>query len=83
MKKYIQVIGVSIIATIMYGCANTDPNIIRETARVIGGNVSPEHVTITNIDRGMSSMTWEAAAPTGNYNCSGDYLLRRVLCDKK
>lgn len=83
MKKYIKAIGVSIIATIMYGCANTDANIKRETARSIGGNVSPEQVTVTDVDRGMSSVTWKAAAPTGNFNCSADDMMRRVLCTKK
>jgi len=83
MKKYIQVIGVSIAAIFMYGCANTDANLMRETARSIGGNVSPEQVTVTDVDRGMSSVKWKASAPTGNYDCSADDMVRRVLCTKK
>jgi len=83
MKKYIQVIGVSIVASIMCGCANTDANLMRETARSIGGNVSPDQVTVTNVDRGMSNVTWKAAAPAGNYDCSADDMVRRVLCTKK
>ena len=83
MKKYIKVIGVSIIATIMYGCANTNANLGRETARSIGGNVSPEQVQITDVDRGMTSVTWKATAPTGIYDCSADDMVRRVLCVKK
>jgi hypothetical protein len=83
MKNYIQVIGVSIVAIFMSGCANTDANLMRETARSIGGNVSPEQVTVTNVDRGMSTVTWKATAPTGNYDCNADDIIRRVLCTKK
>ena len=83
MKKYIQVIGVSIIATIVYGCASTGDNLQRETARSIGGNVSPEQVTVSDIDRGATSVKWKASAPTGNYDCSADDMVRRVLCTKK
>lgn len=83
MKKYIQVIGVFIVATFMYGCANTDANLRRETARTIGGNVSPEQVIVADVDRGMTSVTWKAFAPTGDYDCSADDMVRRVLCTKK
>lgn len=83
MKRYIQVIGVSIVVTIMYGCASTGDNLQRETARSIGGNVSPEQVTVSNVDRGVTSVKWKASAPTGNYDCSADDMMRRVLCNKK
>jgi hypothetical protein len=83
MKKYIQVIGFTIVATILFGCASTGDNLQRETARSIGGNVSPEQVTVSDIDRGVSDLKWKAAAPSGNYDCSADDMVRRVLCTKK
>jgi PBP1b-binding outer membrane lipoprotein LpoB len=83
MKKFIQVTSVAIVAIIMSGCASTDANLTRETARSIGGNVSPEQVIVTNVDRGMTSVTWKATAPTGSFDCSADDMVRRVLCVKK
>lgn len=84
MKKRIKVIGFSLIAsTMVFGCASTGDNLQRESARSIGGNVSPEQVTITDIDRGATSVKWKAATPTGNFDCSADDMVRRVLCIKK
>lgn len=83
MNKTIQIIGVSIVATIMCGCASTGENLQRETARSIGENTSPEQVTVTNVDRGATNVTWKATAPTGNYDCSADDMVRSVLCTKK
>ncbi len=70
-------------ATLMLGCANTGANLQRETARSIGGNVSPEQVAVSDVDRGATAVKWKATAPTGKYECSADDMLRRVLCVKK
>lgn len=83
MKKQMQLICISIVALVLFGCANTNDNIKIETARSIGGNISPEDVTLTEIDRGMTTVKWKAAAPSGNFACSADDMLRRVLCVKK
>jgi len=65
------------------GCANTTPNLQRETARNIGGNMSPEQVQVSNVKRGMTSVKWGAETPQGVYDCSADDMLRRVHCVKK
>lgn len=83
MKKYLQAIGVSIVATLFVGCASTGDNLQRESARSIGGNVSPDQVKVTDIDRSASSVKWKASAPTGSYDCSADDMVRSVLCTKK
>ena len=83
MKKFVQVISGSIFATLMFGCASTGESLQRETARSIGGNVTPEQVTISEVDRGISSVKWKAASPNGNYDCSADDMVRRVFCVKK
>jgi len=83
MKKNLQVISLSIVVSIVYGCASTGDNLQRETARSIGGNVSPEQVTVSDIDRGATSVKWKATAPNGRYDCSADDMVRRVLCTKK
>ncbi|MEQ1558166.1 MAG: hypothetical protein ABL933_04415 [Methyloglobulus sp.] len=83
MNKTIKIIGVSIVVTVISGCMSTGDNLQRESAKSIGGNVSPEQVTVTNIDRGATSVKWQAAAPNGNYDCSADDMVRSVLCTKK
>lgn len=83
MKKNLQVISLSIVVSTMFGCSSTGDNLQRETARSIGGNVSPEQVTVSDIDRGATSVKWKATAPNGRYDCSADDMVRRVLCTKK
>ena len=63
-------------------CANTDVNLRRETARYIG-NVAPDEVTVSNVQRGMTNVDWSAATPRGHYKCSSDDMLRRVFCVKR
>lgn len=83
MKKNIKVVVVLVVATIMSGCASTGDSLQRETARSIGGNVSQEQVTVSDVDRGFTTVKWKASAPTGHYECSADDMVRRVLCTKK
>lgn len=64
-------------------CANTSANLQRETATYIGGNVTPEQVEISDINRGIMDVSWKASAPTGRYDCSADDMVRRVSCTKK
>ena len=82
MKTRIQILGISIAAAITFGCASTGDNLQRETARAIGGNISPEQVSVSSIDRGTTSVKWKASAPTGSYECSADDMVRKVLCTK-
>ena len=81
MKKAIPIIFAS--AGTFLGCASTGDNLQRETARVIGGNVAAEQVTISEVDRSATAVKWKATAPTGRYACSADDMVRRVLCVKK
>jgi hypothetical protein len=68
------------IALITAGCANTAANLKRETARYIGGGVTPEQVQISDVKRGMTEVKWTADTPKGKYNCSADDMVRRVYC---
>jgi hypothetical protein len=63
-------------------CQNTDVNLRRETARSIG-DLTPDQITVSEVDRGMTNVDWKAATPKGNYRCSADDMLRRVKCVKK
>ena len=69
-------------AVAMTGCASTTANLQRETARFIG-NVLPDAVTVSNIDRGATSVKWDAAIKDAAYNCFADDMVRRVNCVKK
>ena len=63
-------------------CANSDANLKRESARVIGG-LSPEDITVTEVNRGMMNVDWKANTQKGVYNCSSDDMMRRPFCVKK
>jgi hypothetical protein len=64
------------------GCASTTENLQRETARNIG-DVHPDKVTVQNVKRGVTSVSWEADTPKGAFSCSADDMVRRVHCVKK
>jgi tRNA A37 threonylcarbamoyladenosine dehydratase len=64
------------------GCASTSENLQRETARNIG-DVDPDKVTVSNVNRGVTSVRWDAETPKGPYSCSADDMVRRVHCVKK
>ena len=46
------------------GCASTTENLQRETARPIG-DVLPDTVNVKSVDRGVTSIKWEAETPKG------------------
>lgn len=80
MRKII--IAMLVVGCMCTACQNTDANLRRETARFIG-DLTPEQVTVSEVDRGMTNVDWKAATPKGNYRCSADDMLRRVNCVKK
>ena len=56
--------------------ARSDENVRLETAKAIGGITSGQ-VTISNLDVGMKTATWEADTPLGHYKCESDDMLKR------
>jgi hypothetical protein len=80
MKRMLYVVAV---VGLLSGCASTAENLQRETARSLGSNISPSDVAVSNINRGATSVSWDAAAKGVNYNCSADDMVRRVYCVKK
>jgi len=56
--------------------ARSDENVRLETARAIGG-ITSEQVTITNLNVGMKTATWDAETPLGRYKCESDDMLKR------
>jgi hypothetical protein len=64
------------------GCASTGENLQRETARVLG-DISPDQVKVSGIDRGVTNVKWQAETPKGTYSCSADDMVRRPYCVKR
>ena len=79
MKKTIAIISAAIL---FVGCASTPDNLARETARSIGG-LRSDQVTITDVKRGLTSVSWVATTPTGIYDCEADDMVRRVNAVKR
>ena len=79
MKKLLTIAAASLL---FVGCQNTSANLARETARTIGGLTSSQ-VTITDVKRGMTSVSWVATTPSGVYDCESDDNVRRVNAVKR
>jgi len=62
------------------GCASSTGSLQQATAMSIGGNVLPDNVVVSNVDRGMTRVTWSASASGHRYACSADDMVRRPYC---
>ena len=68
---------------VLAGCANMDSALQRETARAIDGNVRPDDVKLSNVDRSFMSVKWNVEVDQqGLYECNADDMLKRVNCVK-
>ena len=80
MKKILPTV---ILLSFLVGCMNTSDNLARETARTIGG-LRPDQVTISDVKRGMTNVSWVATTSTGAiYDCASDDMVRRVNAVKR
>ncbi|MGH8612608.1 MAG: hypothetical protein ACREYF_11395 [Gammaproteobacteria bacterium] len=80
MKRF--VFAVAVVSLFSVGCASTSENLQRETARYIG-DIAPDQVNVTNVQRGVTDVKWEAETPQGVYSCSADDMVRRTYCVKR
>ena len=80
MKRF--VFSIVVVSLFSVGCASTDENLQRETARFIG-DISPDQVKVSNVQRGVTDVKWEAETPKGVYSCSADDMVRRPYCAKR
>jgi hypothetical protein len=64
----------------LVGCASSPSNLQRETARLLGPQLPPSSVEVSNIDRSIRSVTWTATARGRSYQCSADDMVRRPYC---
>jgi hypothetical protein len=67
-------------ALALVACASTGDNLQRATAMAIGSNIDPDSVRVSDIDRGATSVHWNATTPQGRYKCSADDMVRRPYC---
>lgn len=71
---------IAILSLSVIGCANTSSNLKRETARFIG-DVSSDKVTVSDVKRGITDVTWTAETTDGRaYHCEADDMVRKVHC---
>jgi hypothetical protein len=54
------------------GCVSTAENLQRETARFVG-DISPDQVRVSNVQRGITDVKWEAETPKGTGRCRTGY----------
>ncbi len=74
--------AIVVMGMICTACASTQENLQRETARYLG-DVAPQQVNVSNVNRGATNVSWDADTPKGKYDCSADDMVRRVHCVKK
>ena len=73
---------VAIVGLLFVGCASTSDNLARETARTIGG-LRSEQVAVSDVKRGVTSVSWVATTSNGVYDCEADDMVRRVNAVKR
>jgi hypothetical protein len=72
--------SIALLLMSLVGCASSPVNLQRETARVLGQQVHPSSIEVSNIDRSIRSVTWTATAQGRSYQCSADDMVRRPYC---
>lgn len=78
MKKHIKLVGALIATALLFGCSTAQFQ--RESAGAIGGNVDPEQVIISDMNKSATMWKWNATAPTGKYKCSVSLFDSKTLC---
>jgi hypothetical protein len=69
------------LALFLVSCASTSESLQRATAIGVGNTLTKD-VTVYHVNRGMSSVSWQAKTPSGCYECDADDMVRNVHCVK-
>jgi len=77
MRNYILLL----ITLILTACASTPENLQIATAGATGAKLSD--VVINNVNRGATTVTWDALISGQPYICGADDMVRRTTCAKK
>jgi hypothetical protein len=62
-------------------CKSTTASLQRATATSIGNTLSSE-VTVSNVKRSASNVSWDAKKDGECYECESDDMVRRTNCKK-
>lgn len=65
----------------LISCKSTSSSLQRATATSIGNTLSSE-VSVSNIKRGASNVSWNAKKGSNCYKCEADDMVRRTNCKK-
>ncbi len=76
-----RVIILGALTGILCACASSSDNLQRATATEIG-NTRTSDVSLSDVDRKATSVSWKAKAPAGCYECDADDMMRKVHCVK-
>lgn len=66
---------------VMASCQSSTASLQRATASSIGSALSSE-VTVSNVKRGVSNVSWDAKKGDECYKCEADDMVRRTNCVK-
>lgn len=69
-----------LLTALLAACASTDDALMRESAMSIGTRA--DSVQLREVERGATTVTWEAVTSKGVYYCTADDMLRRVNCSQ-
>lgn len=72
---------VAIVGLGLISCKSTSASLQRATATSIGNTFSSE-VTVSNVKRGASNVSWDAKKGSDCYKCEADDMVRRTSCKK-
>ena len=69
-------------ALALAACASNAANLQLATATAIGDNTSPDSIVVSNVQRGATTVRWDATGPAGQYSCMADDMVRRPHCTR-
>lgn len=78
MKKALLLLTILLSTVEIFAQASSQENLKRATAKEIGSNTRTDDVTVSNIKRKMTSVTWNAQANGVCYECDADDMVRSV-----
>jgi len=64
-------------------CANNDSALAVATATATNGNFTSDQVSVSEVNRGATTVNWKAQTPAGRYSCEADDMVRRPHCVKQ
>ena len=80
-SKLIKIAGLSVLAVGLASCASSTAGLQKATASNVGGVLSSQ-VSVSDIDRGATSVAWNAQVNTDKYSCESDDMVHNVSCVK-